>query len=336
VASPSGAAAARSPSSESPDAYGDACPVLTCQALDSLVAKCQARAAVTAQRTCSFPANQHKQVRLPPPVVAGLEELAEMLGARCAGRTEARNRDRGGRSPTIGDQVHPHFSCSAHRGRSISGASRQAHARALCVHIPAAPVHKSQAGHCGTQTDRAGRPGAPALFLLCAQRAQHIRRQSSGARARAVRAHVLLHLVHKSQAGTAALRLTVLSLQAKSVSAFLGELANGKLLSPGSVLHETLRWYQLGIHTLQGQVHDLQARNLTAAESARAQRVNEFQGLLDQAHRESADLRKRLSTAEAKLRTQACRFSAAEHAVEACKPDSAVRHCLSHGAGERQ
>ena len=33
------------------------------------------------------------------------------------------------------------------------------------------------------------RPGAPALFLLCAQRAQHIRRQSSGARARAVRAH---------------------------------------------------------------------------------------------------------------------------------------------------
>ena len=180
------------------------------------------------------------------------------------------------------------------------------------------------------------RPGAPALFLLCAQRAQHIRRQSSGARARAVRAHVLLHLVHKSQAGTAALRLTVLSLQAKSVSAFLGELANGKLLSPGSVLHETLRWYQLGIHTLQGQVHDLQTRNLTAAESARAQRVNEFQGLLDQAHRESADLRKRLSTAEAKLRTQACRFSAAEHAVEACKPDSAVRHCLSHGAGERQ
>ena len=136
MASPSGAAAARSPSSESPDAYGDACPVLTCQALDSLVAKCQARAAVTAQRTCSFPANQHKQVRLPPPVVAGLEELAEMLGA---GRTEARNRDRGGRSPTIGDQVHPHFSCSAHRGRSISGASRQAHARALCVHIPAAP-----------------------------------------------------------------------------------------------------------------------------------------------------------------------------------------------------
>ena len=132
VASPSGAAAARSPSSESPDAYGDACPVLTCQALDSLVAKCQARAAVTAQRTCSFPANQHKQVRLPPPVVAGLEELAEMLGA---GRTEARNRDRGGRSPTIGDQVHPHFSCSAHRGRSISGASRQAHARALCVHM---------------------------------------------------------------------------------------------------------------------------------------------------------------------------------------------------------
>lgn len=151
-----------------------------------------------------------------------------------------------------------------------------------------------------------------------------------------MRAHVLLHLVHKSQAGTAALRLTVLSLQAKSVSAFLGELANGKLLSPGSVLHETLRWYQLGIHTLQGQVHDLQTRNLTAAESARAQRVNEFQGLLDQAHRESADLRKRLSTAEAKLRTQACRFSAAEHAVEACKPDSAVRHCLSHGAGERQ
>ena len=51
MASPSGAAAARSPSSESPDAYGDACPVLTCQALDSLVAKCQARAAVTAQRT---------------------------------------------------------------------------------------------------------------------------------------------------------------------------------------------------------------------------------------------------------------------------------------------
>ena len=135
MASPSGAAAARSPSSESPDAYGDACPVLTCQALDSLVAKCQARAAVTAQRTCSFPANQHKQVRLPPPVVAGLEELAEMLGARCAGRTEARNRDRGGRSPTIGDQVHPHFSCSAHRGRSIAGASRQAHARALCVHM---------------------------------------------------------------------------------------------------------------------------------------------------------------------------------------------------------
>ena len=201
-----------------------------------------------------------------------------MLGA---GRTEARNRDRGGRSPTIGDQVQPHFSCSAHRGRSISGASRQAHARALCVHIPAAP-------------------GA----------------QISGWRT--------------------ALRLTVLSLQAKSVSAFLGELANGKLLSPGSVLHETLRWYQLGIHTLQGQVHDLQTRNLTAAESARAQRVNEFQGLLDQAHRESADLRKRLSTAEAKLRTQACRFSAAEHAVEACKPDSAVRHCLSHGAGERQ
>ena len=136
VASPSGAAAARSPSSESPDAYGDACPVLTCQALDSLVAKCQARAAVTAQRTCSFPANQHKQVRLPPPVVAGLEELAEMLGA---GRTEARNRDRGGRSPTIGDQVQPHFSCSAHRGRSISCTSRQARARALCVHIPAAP-----------------------------------------------------------------------------------------------------------------------------------------------------------------------------------------------------
>ena len=139
MASPSGAAAARFPSSESPDAYGDACPVLTCQALDSLVAKCQARAAVTAQRTCSFPANQHKQVRLPPPVVAGLEELAEMLGARCAGRTEARNRDRGGRSPTIGDQVHPHCSYSAHRGRSLSGASRQARARALCVHIPAAP-----------------------------------------------------------------------------------------------------------------------------------------------------------------------------------------------------
>ena len=134
MASPSGAAAARSPSSESPDAYGDACPVLTCQALDSLVAKCQARAAVTAQRTCSFPANQHKQVRLPPPVVAGLEDLAEMLGA---GRTQACRH--GGRSPTIGDQVHPHCSYSAHRGRSLSGASRQARARALCVHIPAAP-----------------------------------------------------------------------------------------------------------------------------------------------------------------------------------------------------
>ena len=135
VASPSGAAAARSPSSESPDALGDTCPVLTCQKLDSLVAKCQARAAVTAQRTCSFPANQHKQVRLPPPVVAGLEDLAEMLGA---GRTQARKRDVN-QSSTIGDQVHPHFSCSAHRGRSISGASRQARARALCVHIPAAP-----------------------------------------------------------------------------------------------------------------------------------------------------------------------------------------------------
>ena len=138
MASPSGAAAARSPSSESPDAYGDACPVLTCQALDSLVAKCQARAAVTAQRTCSFPANQHKQVRLPPPVVAGLEELAEMLGA---------------------DSAPP----SGPDGGAESGPRRTI------------PHHR--------------RPGAPALFLLCAQRAQHIRRQSSGARARAVRAH---------------------------------------------------------------------------------------------------------------------------------------------------
>ena len=227
------------------------------------------------------------------------------------------------------------FLLCAQRAQHIRRQSSGARARAVRAHPCCTWCTNLRLAHC-TQTDRAGRPGAPALFLLCAQRAQHIRRQSSGARARAVRAHVLLHLVHKSQAGTAALRLTVLSLQAKSVSAFLGELANGKLLSPGSVLHETLRWYQLGIHTLQGQVHDLQTRNLTAAESARAQRVNEFQGLLDQAHRESADLRKRLSTAEAKLRTQACRFSAAEHAVEACKPDSAVRHCLSHGAGERQ
>ena len=60
----------------------------------------------------------------------------------------------------------------------------------------------------------------------------------------------MVHMVHKSQAGTAALRLTVLSLQAKSVSAFLGELASGKLTSPGSVLHETLRWYQHGIHKI--------------------------------------------------------------------------------------
>jgi len=134
VASPSGAAAARSPSSESPDALGDACPVLTCQKLDSLVAKCQARAAVTAQRGCKFPQKEQSRPMLTPPVVAGLEDLAEMLGA---GRTQAcRN---GGRPPTIGGQVHPHFSCSAHRGHSISGASRQARARALCVHIPAAP-----------------------------------------------------------------------------------------------------------------------------------------------------------------------------------------------------
>jgi hypothetical protein len=134
VASPSGAAAARSPSSESPDAYGDACPVLTCQALDSLVAKCKARAAVTAQRGCKFPQKEQSRPKLTPPVVAGLEDLAEMLGA---GRTEACRH--GGRSPTIGDQVHPHCSYSAHRGRSLSGASRQARARALCVHIPAAP-----------------------------------------------------------------------------------------------------------------------------------------------------------------------------------------------------
>ena len=60
--------------------------------------------------------------------------------------------------------------------------------------------------------------------------------------------------MHKSQSECTALRL-----QAKSVSAFLGELASGKLTSPGSVLHETLRWYQLGIHTLQGQVQTLQS-----------------------------------------------------------------------------
>ena len=137
VASPSGAAAARSPSSESPDALGDACPVprlLTCQELDSLVAKCQARAAVTAQRGCKFPQKEQSRPKLTPPVVAGLEDLAEMLGA---GRTQAWKH--GNQSPTIGDQVHPHCSYSAHRGRSISGASRQARARALCVHIPAAP-----------------------------------------------------------------------------------------------------------------------------------------------------------------------------------------------------
>ena len=87
-------------------------------------------------------------------------------------------------------------------------------------------------------------------------------------------------MVHKSQAGTAALRLTVLSLQAKSVSAFLGELASGKLTSPGSVLHETLRWYQLGIHTLQGQVQTLQS----------APSAHELQRLLEQAQHESADL----------------------------------------------
>ena len=132
VASPSGAAAARFPSSESPDAYGDACPVLTCQALDSLVAKCQARAAVTAQRGCKFPQKEQSRPKLTPPVVAGLEDLAEMLGAS---RTEARNQNGVGRSSTIGDQVHPHCSYSAHRGRSISGASRQARARALCVHM---------------------------------------------------------------------------------------------------------------------------------------------------------------------------------------------------------
>jgi hypothetical protein len=189
VASPSGAAAARSPSSESPDAYGDACPVLTCQALDSLVAKCQARAAVTAQRTCSFPANQHKQVRLPPPVVAGLEELAEMLGARCAGRTEARNRDRGGRSPTIGDQVHPHFSCSAHRGRSISGASRQAHARALCVHIPAAPGAQISGWRTALRLTVLGGQVHP-HFSCSAHRGRSISGASRQAHARALCVHM--------------------------------------------------------------------------------------------------------------------------------------------------
>jgi len=114
--------------------------------------------------------------------------------------------------------------------------------------------------------------------------------------------------VHKSQAGTAALRLTVLSLQAKSVSAFLGELASGKLTSPGSVLHETLRWYQLGIHTLQGQVQTLQS-------APSAQRLNELQRLLEQAQHESADLRKRLSAAEAQVRMQSYRISAAQNAL---------------------
>jgi hypothetical protein len=112
-------------------------------------------------------------------------------------------------------------------------------------------------------------------------------------------------MVHKSQAGTAALRLTVLSLQAKSVSAFLGELASGKLTSPGSVLHETLRWYQLGIHTLQGQVQTLQS----------APSAHELQRLLEQAQHESADLRKRLSAAEAQVRMQSYRISAAQNAL---------------------
>ena len=118
----------------------------------------------------------------------------------------------------------------------------------------------------------------------------------------------MVHMVHKSQAGTAALRLTVLSLQAKSVSAFLGELASGKLTSPGSVLHETLRWYQLGIHTLQGQVQTLQS-------APSAQRLNELQRLLEQAQHESADLRKRLSAAEAQVRMQSYRISAAQNAL---------------------
>ena len=282
MASPSGAAAARSPSSESPD-------------------------------------GGRVRRRLP---------RADMSGTRLAGRQVSGTRCRH-RAEDM------QFPCQPAQASETSTSRRRRTGGARVDARRGPDAGGAESGPRRTIPHHR-RPGAPALFLLCAQRAQHIRRQSSGARARAVRAHVLLHLVHKSQAGTAALRLTVLSLQAKSVSAFLGELANGKLLSPGSVLHETLRWYQLGIHTLQGQVHDLLTRNLTAAESARAQRVNEFQGLLDQAHRESADLRKRLSTAEAKLRTQACRFSAAEHAVEACKPDSAVRHCLSHGAGERQ
>ena len=80
VASPSGATAARSPSSESPDALGDTCPVprlLTCQELDSLVAKCQARAAVTAQMGCKFPQKEQSRPKLTPPVVAGLEDLVQ-------------------------------------------------------------------------------------------------------------------------------------------------------------------------------------------------------------------------------------------------------------------
>jgi hypothetical protein len=103
---------------------------------------------------------------------------ADMSETRLAGRqvsgTRCRHRAEGLQIPTKGAVSTDANTSRRRRTGGPRGDARRG---------PDAGVQKRRT------TPHHRRPGAPALFLLCAQRAQHIRRQSSGARARAVRAH---------------------------------------------------------------------------------------------------------------------------------------------------